>query len=104
MTVVMKQNTLVSGVASEPGRQASNLFHRRVQGLAVPRARLPSLVLSLEVVADGLEGALWVERQWVDPALDAGARLRLRDIGRVDADVEADDKGYANLWLISSKI
>mmetsp|Transcript_26849 Transcript_26849/g.63729 ORF Transcript_26849/g.63729 Transcript_26849/m.63729 type:complete len:470 (+) Transcript_26849:3155-4564(+) len=95
VAVVVEQHPLALGVAPRRGAELLHVVRRGVEVRLVLCPRLPPLVLCLEVLADGVERLLAGHGQGVDPALEAGAGGDLDHIGRVHADVEANDEGDA---------
>lgn len=93
MAVVVEEEAVGLGVASEGGTKFFDVFHGRVEGLLVFGTGLPAFVLLLEVVADGFDGLAFARRAGVEPAFNPSTRRDFNDVRGVSTNVEAQNQG-----------
>ena len=93
VAVVVEEEAVGLGVATEGGTEFFYVFHGGVEGLLVFGPGLPAFVLLLEVVADCFDGLAFAGGPRVEPAFDAGTGGDFHDVRGVSTNVEAQDQG-----------
>jgi len=99
VAIVVKEDSLVAGIAPEGRRVLSRLFCGRVEQKLVARAHTQLLILRLQRLSNLVHGCV----AWrlggdgrVYPALFLGTWVRLDNVGRIDANVEAEGENGRN--------
>jgi len=98
VAVVVEEETVGLGVASERGTELFDVFHGGVEGLLVLGSSLPAFVLLLQVVADCFDGLAFARCAGVEPAFDAGTRGDFNHVRGVSTNVKAQDQSNTHAF------